>query len=63
MPVLLKARPQILQAPKFGRSQTQEYCALTGFFSGSIFSVLMLVLQLGHVLIVNDGAAFRSADE
>ena len=63
MPVSLKARPQILQAPKFGRSQTQENCALTGFFSGSIFSVLMLVLQLGHVLLVNDGAALRCADE
>ena len=46
----------------WSQSNTKILC-LDCFFSGSIFSVLMLVLQLGHVLLVNDGAALRCADE
>ena len=46
----------------WSQSNTGKLC-LDCFFFGSIFPVVMLVLQLGHVLLVNDGAALRCADE
>ena len=62
-PTSAGSKSEMRSASLAGRSETQENCALTVFFSGSIFPVLMLVLQLGHVLLVNDGAALRCADE